>query len=489
MDMGRVTGATGRRWLVAVAVAAAGLGVGASGAQAQYGPPQTVLSGFAPGGVAVDGAGDVANSTPGANRVDVDSASGWDEIISHLSRPEGVAYDGEGNLFIADSGDNRVVEALSSGLQQIGSGFDDPQGVAVDGAGDVFVADTGDNRVVEVLRNGSQQAVGSGFSAPQSVAADGQGDVFVADTGDNRVVEVAPDGTQQVIGSGFSAPQSVAVDGHGDVFVGTTDEVVEVFAGGGQQVLASGVDAVGLALDPSGDLYVADAENEQVTELAFSADATSVALSCGPAAAVGVTQRCSVSVTDTSTPSLDPTGTVALSASGQGSFGDNTASCTLVGGECYLDYTPSAVGSGEQTITADYEGAYQYTAAIQTSGLTINALTPRVNAKCATPTATQLTQVAHGKAVTIVCTATVRPPAGVTHPPVPTGTVSFSASPGADRGEEIEPGTCTLKPVYGGASCTTHFVTAAPDVYTITGSYGGDGHYVTGSGSATFNLG
>jgi hypothetical protein len=148
---------------------------------------------------------------------------------SGFSNPGGVAVDGSGNIFVADNGNNSVKEILAAGgyttVNTLGSGFSGPFGVAVDGSGNVFVADSGNSAVKEMLASGGYATVntlGSGFNTPIGVAVDGIGNVFVADDGNSAVKEILASGgyaTVNTLGSGFSNPTGVAVDGSGNVFV------------------------------------------------------------------------------------------------------------------------------------------------------------------------------------------------------------------------------------------------------------------------------
>jgi len=69
--------------------------------------------------------------------------------------PGGIAVDGSGNVFVADNGNNRIQKFDNAGTFLttwgsfgIGNGqFFGPQGVAVDGSGNVFVAEFGNNRI------------------------------------------------------------------------------------------------------------------------------------------------------------------------------------------------------------------------------------------------------------------------------------------------------------------------------------------------------
>jgi len=137
-----------------------------------------------------------------------------------LSGPGGVAVDGAGNV-------SSRITAIAGGGGSVWRRRADYSGhrteclfrVAVDGAGDVFIADSGNNRVVEVTPGGVQTTVpASGLSYPTRVAVDAAGDVFISDFNNNRVVEVpAGGGAQTTVGTGLSHPQNVAVDAAGDV--------------------------------------------------------------------------------------------------------------------------------------------------------------------------------------------------------------------------------------------------------------------------------
>jgi sugar lactone lactonase YvrE len=231
-----------------------------------------------PGGVAVDGAGDVFIADTNDNRVVEVPAGGGPQttVGSGLYYPYGVAVDGAGDVFIADYLNSRVVEVPVGGGPQttVGIGLRNPVGVAVDRAGDIFIADSGNSRVVEVPAGGGPQTTvpASGLNFPTGVAVDGAGNVFIADYDNSRVVEVpAGGGPQTTVGSGLSNPVGVAVDGAGDVFIADTNNnrVVEVPAGGGPQItVGSGLNSpFGVAVDGAGDVFIADIGNTRVLEV------------------------------------------------------------------------------------------------------------------------------------------------------------------------------------------------------------------------------
>jgi sugar lactone lactonase YvrE len=194
-------------------------------------------------------------------------------------------------------------------------------GVAVSRGGDLYIADGENHRIRRIDINGQVSTFAgtgkAGFAGdggparlaqidyPQDVALDEQGDVYIADGDNNRVREVTPDGViHTVAGTGITAsngdggratasalnsPAGLAIDPRGRLFIseGTTvrmvDEtgVIHRYAGALDRkgTAVDGQLAVnallqypqGLAVDASGNLYIADAENNRI----WRVDATS----------------------------------------------------------------------------------------------------------------------------------------------------------------------------------------------------------------------
>ena len=229
-----------------------------------------------PWGVAVDGAGNVYVSELGARKirkvtpggvVTTFAGSGATGSVdgpgaaASFNWPYGLALDGAGNLYVADALSQKIRKVTPGGMVSTlaGSGarggadgtaasasFDNPMGVAVDSSGTVYVLDRS-NKVRKVTPAGVVTSIaGSGvdgdddgtgtaasFSNPWGLAADGAGNVYVADTGNNTIRKVTPAGVVTTIGgsgsvghaagtgtaASFAGPNGVAVDGSGNLYV------------------------------------------------------------------------------------------------------------------------------------------------------------------------------------------------------------------------------------------------------------------------------
>jgi trimeric autotransporter adhesin len=146
--------------------------------------------------------------------------------------------------------------------------LDSPQGIALDTAGDLFVADTTHCRVVmvpshpgllyglRVQAHRSYPVAGTTCGAsgpghlgyPTGVAVDHRGDLFIAEATSQRVVMVAPGGK-----GGPHAPVPYAGTG------------VAGYDGEGLAARSSALNQPsGIAVDPSGNLYIADTANCRV---------------------------------------------------------------------------------------------------------------------------------------------------------------------------------------------------------------------------------
>ncbi|MDA0206417.1 MAG: NHL repeat-containing protein [Acidobacteria bacterium] len=171
------------------------------------------------------------------------------------------------DLVIGQIGFNAVF-ANSGSTTPSASSLDTPKGLAITSEGDLFVADSGNNRVLRFRRpfdqNGKPQAnvvlgqsafftKGSAFVnagttiSPSDVEIGPDGRIYVADTGNNLVLEFAPGSTNGV--------GAVRVFGQPDTQTGAL---------AGQVSGGSLNSPVGIGVDTSGILYVADTGNHRV---------------------------------------------------------------------------------------------------------------------------------------------------------------------------------------------------------------------------------
>ncbi|MHB8519956.1 MAG: NHL domain-containing protein [Limisphaerales bacterium] len=256
--------------------------------------------------------------------------------------PNGVAVDQADNIYVADNQTIRRIAPTGmvttvAGLAEnagsangigIGARFLHPSGVAVDGAGNIYVADRGNHTIRKVTPAGvvttlAGLAGGSGridgtesaarFRNPRGVAVDSTGNVYVADTGNHMIRRVTPAGMVTTVaglaekagsvdGPGgaaqFTGPCGVAVDSSGNVYVADTDNhtirkivpigtnwMVATLAGApGSNGSVDGMGSAarfehprGLAVDRAGNLYVADAANNTIRKVTPAGVVTTLA--------------------------------------------------------------------------------------------------------------------------------------------------------------------------------------------------------------------
>ncbi len=255
---------------------------------------------------------------------------------AQFNNPAGVATDRAGNLFLADSGNHTIrkvtpggavttlagAAGLSGSSDGAGSAarFYFPDDIAIDIAGNLYVTDTANGTIRKVTPAGvvstlagaagsfgSADGLGSDarFNTPQGLAVDRQGNVYVADHGiPFSIRKVTPQGLVTTI-PGIPAyfPSGIAVDATGNIYLTdlnggsifkiTPAGVATRFAGGSYLNAADGRGTAagfhlpgGLALDPAGNLYVADTGNFLVRKVTPSGVVTTVA---GLAATTGTT--------------------------------------------------------------------------------------------------------------------------------------------------------------------------------------------------------
>ncbi len=115
---------------------------------------------------------------------------------------------------------------------------------------------------------------GNGMSGNYNLAADGSGRVIVANYFAGTVQAFGADGSVQTLMSGLSYPQGLAVATDGTIYVGTGPGVMRRAPDGTVSTLAAVPNTTGIAIAPSGDLYVTNYNSNVVTRITASGSAS-----------------------------------------------------------------------------------------------------------------------------------------------------------------------------------------------------------------------
>lgn len=187
-----------------------------------------------------------------------------------------------------------------------------PRGVAIDAAGNVYVADSANHTIRKVTpagvvttlagvpgSTGTASATPARFNEPFGVAVDSAGTAYVADTNNNAIRKVSPAGVVTTLAGGngmgsadgtgaaarFAEPRGIALDSSGNVYVADyeNDTIRKVTPAGVVTTLAGAVNTPGfadgtgsaarfrsvngIAVDGAGNLYVADAGNRAIRKV------------------------------------------------------------------------------------------------------------------------------------------------------------------------------------------------------------------------------
>jgi sugar lactone lactonase YvrE len=293
----------------------------------------------------VDTSGNI--STVAGNGTQGYSGDGGSATSAELAHPEGVAVDSSGNIYIADNynsvirevsggnistyaGSSTVSGGVTSGLAGYsGDGGPAtsaelyyPVGVVLDSSGNLYIGDSSNYRVREVssgvittvagggvgLTNG-EAATLAGMGAPYGVALDASSNLYIADVTSAYIYEVlggnisilAGTGLQGFSGDGGPAPSAelyqpsgVALNSSGNLYIADTqnDVIREVISGnistfagsstisggttygvaaytgdGGPATSATLNKPMGIAVDSAGNLYIADTSNSVIRKV------------------------------------------------------------------------------------------------------------------------------------------------------------------------------------------------------------------------------
>jgi hypothetical protein len=447
-------------------------------------------------------------------------------IGSGLITPSQTAADAAGNVYIADSGMTAVQMYAkgSSTAAPVGTGLTSPTGVAVDGAGDLFIADGGSGTVVEIpngpngLIASAQVTLKTGLGGGNlQLATDAADDLYISDPSNGRVVKLSNVGvTAGAFGqtetdiTGFTAPSAIAVDSNNNLYVADGSNLIEVTPSGTQTTLLTSLSgAVGLAVDPSGSVYVAQPggtiriPNESGTlnpadqtivgssvtapasvaldeaQNLYIADATAKdILFIGSSATVDFGTLSSTTATASSTFTILNDGNAPLNVTGFSGTADYTGASTdcgsaiAVGSTCSVTVTFSPGPGNQGTLTGQV--LVQGNAANSPVGISATGVSPVLAASTTSITVSSAT--VNGAPAVI----TVTPASGTS--PTPTGQVTLTVT-----GNGIKPVVLTGTLSNGTVTLTPSNLAAG--TYQFAVSYQGDRTYGSSTASASVKVG
>jgi uncharacterized protein (TIGR03437 family) len=318
----------------------------------------------------------------------------------YFNHPVGMAFDASGNLYFADSNNMRIRMISPSGVvttvagngnqgysgdggPAINAQLNQPYGIAFDSLGNLYFADSHNNRIRVLLTNGNIETVAgngkAGYSGdmipatsaelnnPFDVAFDQYGNLYIADTNNYRIRKVTTTGTILTIGGGTGEGYS------GDGFIGTNSKLNS---------------PSGIAVDSSGNVYIADSGNNVIREMTpyppfvnpggvFTADQFGDFPAVAPGSWIEIYgSDMTFSARSWTTADFTGNGTIAPTSL-------DGVSVTLGGQACYLDYisgsqinaqVPYTVASGQQPLVLKNAAG----STLQAVNVTVNAVQPGI---------------------------------------------------------------------------------------------------------------
>ena len=262
------------------------------------------------------------------------TGDGGPATAAEINYPEGIAVDVNGNLFISDAQNYCIRKVSTSGIitTYAGTGvfgysgdggpataarINNPAGLAIDLSGNLYIADQNNNNIRKVTPSGiisticggvisggfsgdGGPATAAALSGPNDVAVDNTGNIYIADRGNNRVRKIFTSGIITTIGgngaagfsgdggqataAGFQGPEGITVNNNGEVYLAANSRIrkisstgiITTVAGngsygsggdGGQATAANISFPFDVAIDVSGNMYIADGVNYNIRKV------------------------------------------------------------------------------------------------------------------------------------------------------------------------------------------------------------------------------
>jgi streptogramin lyase len=206
-----------------------------------------------------------------------------------LSTPGSIAIDSSGSVWVANYAGGVVSKFSSTGIAAAINGFHGEglyasDGITVDSSDNAwvtnqqsFTAANGYSGSISRFSSSGAELSGLGYTGggvyyPLSVAATSSGSIWVADYGSSSASLLASDGTAISGASGYAASQlpftsAVAVDASQNAWFASQKGVARVTPLGAVTLYLCCSDPEGVAVDPSGNIWIADYGAFSIIEL------------------------------------------------------------------------------------------------------------------------------------------------------------------------------------------------------------------------------
>jgi len=235
------------------------------------------------------------------------SGDGGPAIKAGLANPWSVISDPTtGNLFETDAGSGRLreINGTNGVISTIQANLGFPMQVIEDPSGNRYIANFGSGLINMLTSGGTFETLGQQFINPTGLALDAAGNLYIAEWGARRIWRFSPSGAGVVVAGGGTAagaaadggpatnallqnPAGLVVDRTGNLYFTDsqanlvrkvdTKGILTTIAGTADQPGFAGDNGPAsmsllnnpwsLALDPSGNLYVADEGNNRIREI------------------------------------------------------------------------------------------------------------------------------------------------------------------------------------------------------------------------------